>query len=128
MQVEYDYDFYLLGIVCHEKDYRLCWMLNNLFDIRLAKTDDLTTEHGKHSLFSLISEEQFREYHLVANRGSEGMLIDEHRQIDYFFLVKGAVEEDERKQMIEQVKKSGMVGAAYAIDASLLKSKHNLIF
>src|SRR6185312_2578522 len=124
LQVEYDYDFYLLGIVCHEKDYRLCWMLNNSFGIKLAKTEDHTTEHSKHSLYSFVSEEQFREYHLVANRGTEGMLIEEHRQIDYFYIIKGSVEEDERKQIMDEVKKSGMVAAAYVIDAQMLKSKH----
>lgn len=128
LQFEHDYDFCLVGIVCHEKDYRLCWTLNNLFNIKFSKTDDHVTEHGNHSMFAFNQEELFRDYYLIANRGSEGMLIDEHKQMDYFFIVKGPLEEDEKKQLVEQIKKSDIVSGAYSIDAETLKSKHNLIF
>jgi hypothetical protein len=128
LQFEHDYDFCLVGIVCHEKDYRLCWMLNNTFNIKLTKVDDHATEHSAHSMFSFNHEDVFRDYHLIANRGSQGMLIEEHRQIDYFFIVKGPLEEDEKKELVEHIKKSEIVSGAYSIDAQTLKSKHNLVF
>ncbi|MGP8216004.1 MAG: IPExxxVDY family protein [Bacteroidia bacterium] len=128
LQFEYDYDFCLVGIVCHEKDYRLCWALNTLFGIKLAKTDDHATEHSLHSMFSYNHEELFRDYHLIANRGKNGLLVEEHKQVDYFFIVKGQVDDDERKQLAEQIKKTDLIGGAYIIDAQQLKSKHNLVF
>jgi hypothetical protein len=128
LQFEYDYEFYLVGIVCHEKDYRLCWTLNNLFDLKLTKTEDHATEHSLHSMFSFNQEELFRDYNLIANRGQEGLLIEEHRQIDYFFIIKGSVEDHEKKLIIEQIKKSDLILGAYAIDVQTLKSKHNLVF
>lgn len=128
LQFEYDYDFCLIGIVCHEKDYRLCWTLNNLFDIKLAKTDDHVTENSQHSMFSFIQEHLFRDYHLIANRAKNGLLIEEHKQIDYFFIIKGNLEEDEKKIIVEQIKNAEVIGAAYSIDAQTLKSKHNLVF
>lgn len=128
LQFEYDYDFCLIGIVCHEKDYRLCWTLNTLFDIKLAKTDDHVTETSQHSMFSFIQEHLFRDYHLIANRAKNGLLIEEHKQIDYFFIIKGNLEEDEKKLIVEQIKNAEVIGAAYSIDAQTLKSKHNLVF
>jgi hypothetical protein len=35
---EYEYDFSLLGICCHEKDYRLCWAVNSTLDLNLTKS------------------------------------------------------------------------------------------
>lgn len=128
LQFEHDYDFCLIGIVCHDKDYRLCWMLNSLFDIKLTKVDDHATEHSTHSMFSYNQEDLFKDYHLISNRGKDGLLVEEHKQMDYFFIVKGSVDGDERKQLVEQIKKADMILGAYLIDAQTLKSKHNLIF
>lgn len=126
--VEYDYDFCLIGIVCHEKDYRLCWTLNNALQINLSKKDDHDTGNSLHSLFHYNQELLFREYYLVANRGNTGMLVEDHRQVDYFFIVRGEVGADEQKLFLDQFKQIAMVSAAYAMDANVLKSKHNLIF
>ena len=79
-------------------------------------------------MFSFNQEELFRDYHLIANRGQEGLLIEEHRQMDYFFIIKGSVEDGEKKQLIEQIKKADLILGAYAIDVQTLKSKHNLVF
>jgi len=128
LQFEYDYEFCLVGIVCHEKDYRLCWTLNNLFGIKLGKTDDHATEHSQHSMFAFNQEELFRDYYLIANRGKDGMLIEEHKQMDYFFIIKGSVEEEEAKHLVEQIKKADVIAGAYSIDVPSLKSKHNLVF
>lgn len=128
LQFEYDYGFCLIGIVCHEKDYRLCWTLNNLFDIKLAKVEDHVTEHSQHSMFSYIQEHLFRDYHLIANRGKDGLLIEEHKQMDYFFIIKGTLEEEEIKQLLDLIKNAELIGGAYGIEAQSLKSKHNLVF
>lgn len=127
LQIDYDFDFCLLGIVSSEKDYRLCWMLNTLLNIKLAKGEEHNTEHSKHSMYSYVQEELFREYYLLANKGDNHVLIDEHKHIDYFLIIKGAMEEDEKKNIVDLIKKSDMVSGAYLIDVHSLKSKHNLV-
>lgn len=127
LQIEYDFDFCLIGIVSSEKDYRLCWMLNKLLNINLAKTEEHNTEHSKHSLYSYVQEELFREYYLLANKGDSHVLIEEHKHIDYFLMIKGALEDEEKKNMMDLIKKSDMVAGAYLIDVHSLKSKHNLV-
>ena len=39
---EYDYDFTLIGISCHAKDYRICWSINQRFGYDF---DQLTTRN-----------------------------------------------------------------------------------
>jgi hypothetical protein len=127
LQFDYDFDFCLIGIVSNQKDYRLSWMLNSALNIQLAKTEDHNTEQSKHSAYVYVQEELFREYYLLANKGDTHYLVEEHKHIDYFLLIKGDFPEDEKKHTLEVIKKSEMVSAAYLIDVHSLKSKHNLI-
>jgi hypothetical protein len=129
LKVEYDYDFCLIGIVCSEKDFRLCWMLNNQLGLKLANSDDHVSGVGNHSVFSFIDEELMREHYLVTNKGDTGKLLsEEHQHTDYFFIIKGEILDEEKKNFAEQIKKLNSVSASYLIDVESLKSKHNLIF
>ena len=129
LTVEYDFDFCLIGIVCSEKDFRLCWMLNNQLGLKLAKMEDHTSAVGMHSLFSYVDEHLMREYHLIVNKVDSGkLLLEEHQHTDYFLLVKGELEDEEKKYFAEQIKKINTVSTAYIVDVETLKSKQNLIF
>ncbi len=129
LQIVYDFDFCLIGIVCAEKDFRLCWMLNNQLGLKLAKMEDHVSGSGNHSLFSFNDEEVLWEYSLIANRGDSGrLLLEEHQHTGYFFIIKGEVTTEEKKNFAEQIKKLNSVSTSYLIDAETLKSKHNLIF
>jgi hypothetical protein len=87
LQVEYDFDFCLIGIVCSEKDFRFCWMLNNQLGWKLAKTDDHISGVGNHSIFTFSEEELMRDYYLIVNKSDSGkLLIDEHQHTDYFII------------------------------------------
>jgi hypothetical protein len=129
LNVEYDFDFCLIGIVCSEKDFRLCWLLNNQLGLKLAKTEEHTSGAGTHSLFSFADEPLMREYYLVANKTDTGkLLLEEHQHTDYFMIVKGEIDNEEKKYFAEQIKKIGSVSASYILDVETLKSKQNLIF
>ena len=129
LKVEYDFDFCLIGIVCSEKDFRLCWMLNNQLGWKLAKTDDHVSSAGNHPVFSFSDEELMRDYYLIVNKSDTGkLLIDEHQHTDYFIIIKGEITDEEKKYFAEQIKKLGSVSASYMIYADTLKSEQNLIF
>ena len=157
LEIQYDYDFVLIGISSHEKDYRICWALNNKFGIELIKVNSLEIKGKKQetpsffSLFTYDHPDSFIEYTVVANLsesktgsikentlfGSKAkpqsyseneFLIPEHKQMNYFFVIKGELDDASVQQMIKQIKEIDMVLTAIPIDASQLKSKHNLIF
>ena len=50
LEIEYDYDFVLIGISSHEKDYRVCWALNNKLGLELVKTEPFEIKDKKMSL------------------------------------------------------------------------------
>lgn len=134
LEIEYDYDFVLIGISSHEKDYRICWALNNKLDLELIKTDALEIKDKKQeeassfSLFICERPDEFMEYLIIANRSEKGLLIPEQKQMDYFFVIKGEIEEEKIQEMINKIKEINFVLTAVRIDPSLLKSKQNLIF
>lgn len=133
LEIEYDYDFVLIGISSHEKDYRICWALNNQLGLNLIKTDALEIKDKKQddpsffSLFSFELPDEFMEYFIIANRSEKGLLIPEQKQVDYFFIIRGEIENDKVMDMIRLIKESSLVQTAFRVDVNALKSKQNLI-
>ena len=133
LEIEYDYDFVLIGISSHEKDYRICWALNNQLGLNLIKTDALEIKDKKQddpsffSLFSFELPDEFMEYFIIANRSEKGLLITEQKQVDYFFIIRGEIENNKVMDMIRLIKESSLVQTAFRVDVNALKSKQNLI-
>ena len=158
LEIEYDYDFVLIGISSHEKDYRLCWMMNNKLGLELAKANSLEIKGKKQdtpsffSLFTYENPEAFMEYAVIANwseskslvinedslfdadkikdrnHSENEWLIPEHKQMNYFFIIKGEIEEKEINEIIKKIKELDVVQTGIRIDATQLKSKQNIIF
>jgi hypothetical protein len=155
LEIEFDFDFVLIGISSHEKDYRFCWRINNELKLNLLKKDPLEIKNKKQktpSFFSFFWCEEpklFAEYAVIANasetKRSEKMsntlfndlsgadndsdfLIPEQKQFNYFFVIKGEVETDELDNIIKQIKSIENVQTAVRIDVKTLRSKENLIF
>ncbi len=132
LEVEYDYDFILVGISCHAKDYRLCWALNNTLSLAMEKEDsDVEILHKKkvsqHSIFSYYHEENYTEYTLVLNRGTHGLLIPEQKQADYLLMIRNSFEDD-IADVRKRVRGIEFVLMAFEIEVDGLKSKQNLQF
>lgn len=159
LDIEYDYEFVLIGISSHEKDYRICWALNNKLNLELIKQNSLEIKDKKQntpsffSFFVFDDVDAFTEYSVVANfsesksfaltentlfgnegksksghQGDNDLLIPEQKQMNYFFVVRGEIEDDEVDRLIKEIKEIDIVLTAIRIDVKSLKSKQNLIF
>ena len=134
LEEEYDYDFKLIGISCHDKDYRLCWAINQKLKFNLEKEDkdleilsDNPFEGSSHSMYSYFDEEDQNEFFLIGNRDGTGYLIPEQRQADFVLLVKEALPSD-LTPMVDKLKEIELILTAFNISVDALKSKKNLIF
>ena len=159
LEIEYDYDFVLIGISSHEKDYRLCWTLNNKLNIDLVKKESLEIKGKKQttpsyfSFFMFDNPDAFMEYSVIANfseskslaltettlfategksktssQSENEFLIPEHKQMNYLFVIRGELENEEVNEIIQEIKNIDIVLTAIRIDPKSLKSKQNLIF
>lgn len=131
LNVEDDYDFSVLGISCHAKDYRLCWEINKALNVDLEKQNYIVSEKNSETAFSNASyfdEDKHIEYVLISNKNEGGVLIPEHAQLDYFIKIHGpqheVIAEDSRSVLLN----IDFVLAVVELKPNELKSKMNLIF
>lgn len=129
---EFDYDFTLFGISCHEREHRICWSLNNALSFQFRKSEDLEISSKKQeetSRFSLFEyEEDFTHYFLLSNRNASGHLVPEQKQADYLVMVRGNLPDERKAELLASLRKAELVLAAFEIDVEQLRSKQKLIF
>jgi hypothetical protein len=133
LEVAYDYDFMLIGLVSHSKDYRICYELNNKFDFAFMKGNNLEILINKRKETSVYSFYEYENedgdsFYLISNRGSRTFLIPEQKQFDYFLIIKQLSNFIDEKELIKELKTIPLFLGAYSIDPKGLKSKENLIF
>ena len=132
---EYEYDFSLLGICCHEKDYRLCWAVNSTLNLSLSRSrEDIELVFNKESrpdanfsVYSFKSENSSDKYHLISNKCQRTWLIPEKSHFDFFLMVKS----DEKKSYnfyLNKLRTIPFILTANHVVVEQLKSKKNLIF
>jgi hypothetical protein len=131
LDIEDDFDFKLIGIFSHVKDYRLSWQINQEFEFDLQKEENLTVKYKnniqEHSFFCFFDEENLLDYYLISNRSESGMLIPEEK-CDYFLLIKGHIRDQQFQELIKKTTQLKHILTTSNIEVEELKSKENLIF
>lgn len=141
-------DFELFHIYCHQKDYRLCFALNEHFKCSFERITDFLEEEGKphlptYSQFTYTDHTTHKEYFIISNQplikevvSREGdlfpleqpeLLIPELPKVDYFFQLYGQFEETELQDIEEELSMIPIVRAAQRVNPSALKSYMNLM-
>ena len=86
------------------------------------------TEADNFVCYEFRDEEMYTDFFIIVNRSGTSVLIPEHKQADYLLLIKGNVSEEEKKEIIKQIKEIPNVLTTFDIDPESLKSKQSLIF
>lgn len=132
LEVEEDYDFELIGICSHAKDYRLSWEMNKALELDLVKGDNyelsVKDEKQSYSFFNFIDDENWVEYYLINNRTVNGILIPEEKKSDYFLLIRGVLRGGQKESLVKGIAEIKNVLTTYEIEVKSLKSKSNLLF
>ena len=55
LELEYDFDFFLLGVSSHVANYRLAWGMNQQFELDLERVDDIDLSFGPQKKGNLVS-------------------------------------------------------------------------
>ncbi len=130
LDMEPDPEVMLIGISSHVNDYRLCWALNRSLGINLTRraTDihDMGPEKpASFAAFDHIDDGSQASYLLVNNHCTDGVLLKEHRQSDYFLVVDEAAPITQA-ELVEQVRSTEFVLMAYPLDARKERGAHKL--
>lgn len=127
LEVDYDYDFDLIGISCHLKDYRFCWILNRLLNQNLERqTEGISTGISTHTLYHALCPETRTKLSLIVNRSKEGLFVPEQKQLDFLLVLRenALIEPDE---LVEVINSDPNVLMSYKIDPERIKSKELLL-
>lgn len=129
-----DYEFFLLGISCGEKPYRLCWALNNLLKASFSRAKEIEV-HDKASegisrfpVFFFRNEEMFTEYRVIINKAANKCLVSEFKQADYLLMVQGEILYPEQNTILKKLKEISFIQTAFEINPGKIKSKDNFVF
>ncbi|MGK6350651.1 IPExxxVDY family protein [Parapedobacter sp. DT-150] len=135
LKYELDLDFILIAVTSPLKDYRLCYFINKVTGLKLAKIDDYEIRmpapigYTYFSRYVACAATADTEYYLLANKGVEGaVLVPEMRHSDYFLMIKNFIDDEDLAALLDRVSAIDEVVVASEISPQKLKSKENLIF
>ena len=134
LSLETSVDFELIGICSHHSDYRLAWGINKILDLELTKSEEpfvIQSKKGtivsQHSFHVFIDEVDHMEWYLIKNKSEGKFLIPEKNQIDYFLILRENVLHD-LDELVERIRESNSVMAAYVFEAESIPSAELKIF
>ena len=102
-----DEGYEIMGIFCHEKDYKLAFLFNDTLDFSFKKFKNLSRffnpieETIEFSLYYWYDEMNRIGYHLISNRSQNIFLISEKNKIVYILISKA---ESSRIHLAERLK------------------------
>lgn len=131
LDLEPDPDVTVIGISCHERDYRLCWSINRAFDLELARratdlADEGTGRTASYAAYDHVDEPTQARYTLIANHSGDGVLLKEQRHADYFLVVDNELME-RTPDLLDRVRSTEFVLTAFPVPFAQLRAGHKLL-
>ena len=134
LKFEIDFDFVLIAVTSSLKDYRICYLINKYLNFNFSRDTDLELDISNQggilhfSLFHYSWESTETDFYFIANKGSEGYLVPEMREADYFLMIKNYIDDDDLEGILSNLNKIPEIVAAVKIDPKKVKSRENLLF
>lgn len=133
LDVDFDFDFPLIGISSSLKDYRLCWQINRALNIELCRQKDLLVSNEKKrqeayfNLFQFEDAIDFLRYFLIANKSAGSLFIPELKQADFFMMLRGDAAKEMTPGILEKLRSLPGIEVVFETNPANLRSRQNLI-
>lgn len=132
LDIEYEYDFLLFGIVSTEKPYRLAWQINQVYPYDFERINDYQVELNDKpcSFFTyrFIHEENHTTYFILSNKDDNQLLLPDLKNFDYLVLISGATDFFDTEKFKDDLNSVRGIQLIYSIDVNTIKSKQNLMY
>ena len=134
LEIDYSYDFELLGVISSIKGYRLAWQINRQLNVRLIKQADLVIHLKNKATCTYVyfaHDATVNKLKLFRNKPNEpdhlkNFLVPEFPHLDYILMAQG--EDLNSNRLQEELRKIPSVELAAFIPLDTLKSRENFIF
>ena len=128
-------DTRLLGITAPLKSYQFCWHLNNLlgYEFRLNPEIEVHLRKKERSYFFSVYQSpesnSFLQHYVYHNQFDGEYLLPEFRHMDFLWLMKGDLVDDEKCNWIRQTINS-IAGVQLVVELTneQIKNKGNMVF
>ncbi len=136
LQVEYEFDFNLFGLISSAKGFKLAWSINQLMSIELVNIDDIELtlrDSSKRRIITYQYETQNSKYTLFHNRTKDlsgvdsGHILPEMNKIDFLLRIDGDIYPSNPGDILQKIRSLNTVEYAMRIDVNKLKTKENLL-
>lgn len=101
--------------------------------MQFAKVDDheiffnIDEPAWSFSKYYFFIEEGEVEYYLISNKSSDGVLVPEMNNVDFFIIIKQFIDKEDLNYLINGLNKLPDIQVAAKIDPAKLKSRENLV-
>jgi hypothetical protein len=130
LDIEIEYDFELIGLSSHEKDYRLAWSLNRQMGWSLKRTNDIELARPEGFLtcacFEYTTLHEKTKFTLLDNKSDAGLLMAELPQFDFLLKIEN-LQQPLSDDFYRQLKKTPLLIASFLLATEKLKNKHYLL-
>jgi len=147
INIKWDEEFFIAGIISAVRDYKLVFDINNFFQLDLKRIEDIEmiveensaqglfeevekvnkNEPSKHSAFQYFDENSKKEFSVISNFGSKGFLLADQKKFNYFFLLR--VESHQKKEfekIVKSMTELNTISASVILELKNVQSKINL--
>ncbi|KAA9333590.1 IPExxxVDY family protein [Adhaeribacter soli] len=137
LDLDYEFDFDLYGVVSSSKEHTLAWALNKYFNLRLIKQKDLCFDFiskGRLVISNYLHATDHYSIRLFRNKSvdlstlKKPFLVPDIKDYDYVIQVSGAVEKFRSGELLRKMNLVPLVQYVKQFDPNALQFKDNLIF
>ena len=137
LRVGYNYDFHLVGIISHSKDYTVSWAISKVLNIEMEKKDDLEVvnkQAEKFSVSNLVFEDDFRRFTLLTNKVvannsiTQKLFIPSLGAFNYLLKIEEFEETSDVEGIFAQLRKAEKIDTLMKLDVKKVKEKENFLF
>lgn len=128
---QYVFNYKIIAISTHLKDYRVSFYINDLLNLKLKKVDDLVVDNKSEEQAQSFEQqvcsnsETETSYHLIHNKGSGFYFLPSLKKFDFILIIKTENEINNQDEIYETLKASSHFQIIYKVDA--LSRKENKI-
>jgi len=137
LDLDYEYDFELYGIVSSSKEYTLAWALNKYFKFRLIKQKDLCFDFiskGRLVISNYLHTTDHYAIRLFRNKSvdlstlKKPFLVPDIKEYDYVVQISGDHEHFNAQELMQKFNLVPLMQYVKKFDPASLQFKDNLIF
>jgi hypothetical protein len=133
LEYEEEFDFLLLGIFSHQRDFQVCHEINLQLSADLERQDEFTLQLEKKGSTGLFTVFQYKteneeEYFLISNKGVNGHFISSQKHIDFFLLIRNQNRYTIIEEIIKNLRRSKIISSVIQMEPNTIKTADNFLF